>query len=210
MATLKTSGFLFAFFVCLFVLFCLCGGVVVCLLVGVCVWGVWVWVCALVIAHFRGHLCVFYNTTGDSLQPATSPVEETSCPDSPVAKKRKAKKRMRMHYSNRGHNTSVWWCPWMVGNNPFYAAIFVPRLSIKKLKIICVSPLYTQFKKGGCVCVFFLFCFFVLFCFCFVFVFVFFFWFFFFKKSLSPIYSVRVFEWALIWTDWVWKTTACL
>ena len=42
-----------------------------------------------VIAHFRGHLCDFYNTTGDSLQPGTSPVGETSCPDSPVAKKRK-------------------------------------------------------------------------------------------------------------------------
>ena len=44
---------------------------------------------ALVIAYFQGHLCVFYNTTGDSLQPGTSPVVETSCPDSPVAKKRK-------------------------------------------------------------------------------------------------------------------------
>ena len=58
----------------------------VCVLVGV---GVCVCVCAPVIAHFRGHLCVFYNTTGDSLQPGTSPVVETSCPDSPVAKKRK-------------------------------------------------------------------------------------------------------------------------
>ena len=37
-------------------------------------------------------------------------------------------------------------------NNPFKAAIFVPGLSIKKLKIICVSPLYTQFRKVG-VCV---------------------------------------------------------
>ena len=44
---------------------------------------------ALVIAHFRGHLCVFYNTTRDSLQPGTSPVVEISCPDSPVAKMRK-------------------------------------------------------------------------------------------------------------------------
>ena len=58
---------------------CVCGG-------GVC-WGGWV--CALVIAHFRGHTCVFYNTTGDSLQPGASPVVETSCPDSPVAKRRK-------------------------------------------------------------------------------------------------------------------------
>ena len=61
-------------FVCLFVCLCVGGGG---------------GVCALVIAHFRGHLCVFYNTTGDSLQLGTSPVVETSCPDSPVAKKRK-------------------------------------------------------------------------------------------------------------------------
>ena len=42
--------------------------------------------------HFvwRVDTCVFffYNTTGDSLQPGTSPVGEISCPDSPVAKKR--------------------------------------------------------------------------------------------------------------------------
>ena len=45
------------------------------------VWEVGVCVCdcvcggggAPVIAHFQGHLCVFYNTTGDSLQPGTSP-----------------------------------------------------------------------------------------------------------------------------------------
>ena len=48
-----------------------------------------------------GTIVCFYNTTGDSLQPGTSPVVETSCPDSPVAKKRK---NVLFH---RGHNTGV-------------------------------------------------------------------------------------------------------
>ena len=29
-------------------------------------------VCAPVIAHFRGHLCVFRNTTGDTLDPTVA------------------------------------------------------------------------------------------------------------------------------------------
>ena len=72
-----------------------------CILGCVCVCGC-VYVCggAPVIAHFRGHLCVFYNTTGDSLQPGTSPIGETSCPDSLWLKS------VKMHYSNRGHNDS--------------------------------------------------------------------------------------------------------
>ena len=39
----------------------------VCGVCGMCVSGVCDVGGALVIAHFRGHLCVFYTTTGDSL-----------------------------------------------------------------------------------------------------------------------------------------------
>ena len=38
-------------------------------------------------AHFQGHLYVFCNTAGGSLQPGTSPVVKPLCSDSTMAKK---------------------------------------------------------------------------------------------------------------------------
>ena len=43
-------------------------------------------------------------------------------------------------------DTGVWWCPWMVGNKTFKAAIFVTGLVIKTQNDVCIPT--SEFRKG--------------------------------------------------------------